>query len=166
LTGQSLAKALKLPYLPVTRVENACASGTDALRNASYAVAAGICDVALVLGVEKLKDNGLQGLPDAEMWLNMWGSADGTYRCTTASGPAQYAQMATSYFSKYGIKPEDGKRILATLESSNHHNGSLTPKAQFRNEVSVETIMKAPIIAAPLGLFLIVAVSVMVRLLL
>jgi acetyl-CoA C-acetyltransferase len=153
LTGQSLAKALKLPFLPVSRVENACASGTDALRNASYGVASGIYDIVLVLGVEKRKDNGLQGLPDAEMWLNMWGSHDSTYRCTTASGPAQYAQMATSYFSKYGIEPEEGKRILATLESSNHHNGSLTPKAQFRNEVSVEKIMKAPIIAAPLGLF-------------
>jgi len=153
LTGQSLAKALKLPFLPVTRVENACASGTDALRNASYAVASGIYDTVLVLGVEKLKDNGLQGLPDAEMWLNMWGSHDSTYRCTTASGPAQFAQMASSYFSKYGIEAEHGKRILATLEASNHHNGSLTPKAQFRNEVSVEKIMNAPIIAAPLGLF-------------
>jgi len=153
LTGQPLSKALKLPFLPVTRVENACASGTDALRNASYAVAAGIYDIVLVLGVEKLKDNGLQGLPDAEMWLNMWGSHDSTYRCTTASGPAQFAQMATSYFSKYGIDPEEGKRILATIESTNHHNGSLTPKAQFQNEVSVEKIMKAPIIAAPLGLY-------------
>ena len=47
LTGQSLAKALKLPFIPVTRVENACASGTDALRNAAYAVAAGIYDVVL-----------------------------------------------------------------------------------------------------------------------
>ena len=153
LTGQSLAKALKLPFLPVTRVENACASGTDALRNASYAVASGIYDIVLVLGVEKLKDNGLQGLPDAEMWLNMWGSHDNTYRCTTASGPAQFAQMATSYFSKHGIDPEEGKKILAIIESNNHHNGSLTPKAQFQNEVSVEKIMKAPIIAAPLGLY-------------
>lgn len=153
LTGQSLAKALKLPFLPVTRVENACASGTDALRNAAYAVAAGIYDVVLVLGVEKLKDNGLMGLPDAEMWLNMWGSNDSTYRCTTASGPAQYAQMATSYFAKYGIAPEEGKRMLATLEATNHINGALTPKAQFRKEVSVEKIMKAPMIAAPLGLF-------------
>jgi acetyl-CoA C-acetyltransferase len=153
LTGQPLAKALKLPFLPVTRVENACASGTDALRNASYAVASGIYDIVLVLGVEKLKDNGLQGLPDAEMWLNMWGSEDNTYRCTTASGPAQFAQMATSYFSRYGMDPGEGKEILAIVESTNHHNGSLTPKAQFQNEVSVDQIMKAPIIAAPLGLY-------------
>lgn len=153
LTGQPLAKALKLPFIPVTRVENACASGTDALRNAAYAVAAGIYDVVLVLGVEKLKDSGLMGLPDAEMWLNMWGSHDNTYRCTTGSGPAQYAQMATSYFAKYGIEPGEGKRILAMIESNNHRNGALTPKAQFQAEVSVEKIMKASIIAAPLGLF-------------
>ncbi|OPX40214.1 MAG: acetyl-CoA acetyltransferase [Desulfobacteraceae bacterium 4484_190.1] len=153
LTGQSLAKALKLPFLPVTRVENACASGTDALRNASYAVASGVYDIVLVLGVEKLKDNGLQGLPDAEMWLNMWGSHDNTYRCTTASGPAQFAQMATSYFSKYGIDSKEGKKMLAVIESTNHHNGTLTPKAQFQYEVSVEKIIKAPMIAAPLGLY-------------
>lgn len=123
------------------------------MRNASYAVASGVYDIVLVLGVEKLKDSGLLGLPDAEMWLNMWGSHNSTYRCTMASAPAQYAQMATSYFLKYGIATEEGKRILAMIESNNHHNGCLTSKAHFQNEVSVEKIMKVPMVATPLGLY-------------
>ncbi len=60
--GPMLAHALKLEYIPVTRVENHCATGTDALRNACYSVAAGACKVALVMGVEKLKDQGFAGL--------------------------------------------------------------------------------------------------------
>ena len=53
-----LARALKLPNIPVTRVENFCTTGTEALRGACYAVASGACDVALALGAEKLKDTG------------------------------------------------------------------------------------------------------------
>src|SRR5258708_11252912 len=58
-----LATALRLPYIPVTRVENFCASGTEAFRGAVYALAAGACDIALALGVEKLKDTGYGGPP-------------------------------------------------------------------------------------------------------
>jgi acetyl-CoA C-acetyltransferase len=152
-TGQYLAKPLKLPFLPVTRVENACASGIEAIRNASYAVAAGIYDIVLAVGVEKLKDNGLMGLPDSEWWPNMFGTSDGTYRCTASSGPAHFALMATSYFAKYGINPDEGKRILATIEVNNHHNGALARKAQFQREVSLETVLNAPIVAWPLGLY-------------
>ena len=61
-TGQPLAEALKLDYIPITRVENACATATAAFRNACYAVAAGIYDIALAIGVEKLKDSGFSGL--------------------------------------------------------------------------------------------------------
>ena len=61
-TGQPLAQSLKLDYVPITRVENACATATDAFRNASYAVAAGIYDMVLAVGVEKLKDSGFSGL--------------------------------------------------------------------------------------------------------
>ena len=65
-TGQALAQALKLDYIPITRVENACATATDAFRNASYAVAAGIYDIVIAMGVEKLKDSGFSGLAIAE----------------------------------------------------------------------------------------------------
>lgn len=62
-SGIPLAVALRLPYIPVTRVENFCASGSEALRGAAYAVASGAVDFALALGVEKLKDTGYGGLP-------------------------------------------------------------------------------------------------------
>ena len=52
-TGQPLAEALKLDYIPITRVENACATATDAFRNACYAVAAGVYDIVLAMGVEE-----------------------------------------------------------------------------------------------------------------
>ncbi|NIR16698.1 MAG: acetyl-CoA acetyltransferase, partial [Desulfobacterales bacterium] len=55
-TGSRLANAIKLNYVPVTRVENFCCGGTDALRNACYGVASGAFDIALAVGVEKLKD--------------------------------------------------------------------------------------------------------------
>jgi len=152
-TGQYLAKALKLPFIPVTRVENACASGLEAIRNASYAVAAGIYDVVLAIGSEKLKDTGLAGLPDSEWWPNMYGTADSTYRCTASSGPSHFALLATSYFEKYGIDPDEGKKVLAMIEVENHRNGALHPKAQFQKEVSLETVLNSPIIAWPLGLY-------------
>ena len=67
-TGQILATPLKLSYIPVTHVENACATGSEALRGACYAVASGGCDVALAIGVEKLKDSGFMGLPQTRPW--------------------------------------------------------------------------------------------------
>lgn len=148
-TGQLLARALGLPYIPVTRVENACASGTEAIRGACYAVAAGACNVALAVGVEKLKDNGLQGLPDADWWPGI----DNTYRDPSGSGPARFAMMATTYFDKYGLSPEEGKRILAMIEEKNHRNGALHPKAHFQREVTLEQILNAPIVAWPLGIY-------------
>ena len=144
-TGQPLAQALKLDYVPITRVENACATATDAFRNASYAVAAGIYDIVLALGVEKLKDSGFSGLAVGE------GVTSGVEPPTPP--PSQFAMAATRYFHHYGIPYEEGKRVLAQIASKNHHNGTLNPKAHFQREVSVEQIMKAPMIAWPLGLY-------------
>ena len=144
-TGQPLAQALKLDYVPITRVENACATATDAFRNASYAVAAGVYDMVLALGVEKLKDSGFSGLAVGE------GVTSGVEPPTPP--PSQFAMAATRYFHHYGIPYEEGKRVLAQIASKNHHNGTLNPKAHFQREVSVEQIMKAPMIAWPLGLY-------------
>src|SRR5210317_1339494 len=63
-TGMPLATTLRLPMIPVTRVENYCATGTEAFRGAVYAVASGAYDIALAAGVEKLKDTGYGGLPE------------------------------------------------------------------------------------------------------
>ncbi len=144
-TGQPLAEALKLDYIPITRVENACATATDALRNACYAVAAGIYDIVMAVGVEKLKDSGFSGLAIPE--------APGSDVAPPTPPPAQFAMAATRYFHQYGIPFDEGKRTLAQIAAKNHHNGSMNPKAHFQREVSEEQVVNAPMIAWPLGLF-------------
>ncbi len=146
-----LSNALKLPFIPVTRVENFCATGTEAFRGASYAVASGACDIALAIGVEKLKDTGYGGLPDFSQW-----AIYGTLRRVidpNLTAPGMFAMMATSYFSRYNLKPEEGKRILAKISVKSHHNGALSPKAHLHRAISLEDVLNAPIVAWPLGLF-------------
>jgi acetyl-CoA C-acetyltransferase len=139
MSGQTLSKPLKLQYIPVTRVENMCATGQDALRNAAFAVAAGAYDVVLVAGFEKLKDSGYSGLPGGASSVIGAGS----------TAPGSFALAANRYFHQYGI----GKEELAKISVKNHYNGARNKKAHFQKEVSLEQVMKAPMIAAPLGLF-------------
>ncbi len=142
---------LQLPYIPVTRVENMCATGSEALRAASYAVAAGICDMALAIGVEKLKDSGTTGVKGPSV---VGDNAEGSSGIGASySAPASFAYLATRYFHDYKLEPDEGKRLLAKIAVKNHHNGSLNPKAHFQNELTEEQVMNAPIIAWPLGLF-------------
>jgi len=144
-----LASALKLPFLPVTRTENFCASGTEAIRAACYAVASGACDMALAVGVEKLKDIGYGGLPDFSQLRGIYNRQ--IYPNMTA--PGMFAMMATKYFDRYGLSPEEGKRTIAKISAKSHYNGARNPRAHLQREVSVETIMNAPMVAWPLGLF-------------
>ena len=90
-SGIPLAMALRLPIIPVTRVENYCASGSEAFRGAVYAVASGACDIALALGVEKLKDTGYGGLPQRSR-----GALNDLY-WSNMSAPGSFAQLATAY---------------------------------------------------------------------
>ena len=144
-TGMSLAGTLGLQYKPVSRLENACATGSDCLRNAAYAVACGVCDIALALGAEKLKDMGIAGLPN-QVPL-------GTPNLVTAiSAPGLFAMMATSYFHRYRLSPQEGKRMMSHIPVKSHHNGAMNPKAHFRREVTVEQVLNSPMIAWPLGI--------------
>ena len=146
-TGQILATPLKLSYIPVTHVENACATGSEAIRGACYAIAAGACDIALAIGVEKLKDTGFMGLPQTRP------NATWSYRLSSMTAPAGFALMATRYFAKNGLSFEEGKKLLAQIAVKNHFNGSLSPKAQFQKEITLEQALKAPLVSYPLGLF-------------
>ena len=148
-SGQPLSKTLKLPFIPVTRVENFCASGTEALRGAVYAVASGAYDIVLAMGAEKLKDTGYGGLPD----LGKVMGNQNRFIFPNVTAPGAFAMMATRYFNKYGLSPEEGKLTMAKISAKSHRNGVKSPKAHLRKEVSVEQILKAPIIAWPLGLF-------------
>ncbi len=144
-----LASTLKLPFAPVTRVENFCASGTEAFRGACYAVASGACDIALAVGVEKLKDTGYGGLPD---FGNVMGTRN-RLMLPNMTAPGAFAMLATRYFAKYGLDPQEGKTSIAKVSSKSHDNGAKNPKAHLRRAVDVDTILNAPIVAWPLGLF-------------
>jgi acetyl-CoA C-acetyltransferase len=146
-TAGPLAQALRLPYIAASRVENACATGTEALRGAVYAVAAGAYDIVLALGVEKLKDTGYGGLPTRTRGVvtDLWQP--------NGSAPGAFAQLASAYQSKYGIKAGDLKRAMAHVSVKSHDNGALNAKAHLRNRITIDDVLKAPIIAEPLGLF-------------
>lgn len=145
--GIPLAFALRLPYIPVTRVENFCASGSEALRGAVYAVASGACDIALALGVEKLKDTGYGGLPQRSRGVlnSMWWA--------NYSAPGSFAQLASAYRAKHGIDADEFKRALAHVSVKSHDNGAKNPKAHLQKRITEEQVMAAPMVAEPLGLF-------------
>jgi acetyl-CoA C-acetyltransferase len=148
-TGGALSRPLKLQYLPVTHVENACATGTDAIRNAAFAIAAKVYDLVLVVTYEKLKDIGWGGLPMGPRRLPV---IHPVYEATY-SGAAVYALAASRYFYRYNSSPEEGKLMLAKVSVKSHHNGARNPRAHLRREITIEDVMKAPIIAWPLGLY-------------
>ena len=144
ISGLTLSEPLKIQFKPVTRVENMCATGSEALRQAAYAVASGAFDMAMAIGVEKLKDSGYSGL------VGNVPPNDGTEGSMTA--PASFSLLAPAYFKKYGLDAEKGKEVLSRIAWKNHKNGAKNPKAQFQKEVSMETIRNSPKIADPLGI--------------
>ena len=146
-SGIPAAVALRLPNIGVTKVENYCASGTDAFRGAVYAVASGACDIALAVGVEKLKDTGYGGLPvrTRGTTFDMVG--------VVGSAPGNFAQLAAAYRAKHGVSAEDLKRAMAHVSVKSHANGAKNPKAHLRKAITEEQVLNAPMIAEPLGLF-------------
>lgn len=142
-----LSTALRLEGIPVTRVENMCATGTEALRGAVYAVASGAVDIALAIGAEKLKDTGYGGLP-----VNSKGTFNDLWM-PYGSAPAGFAQLAAGYRAKYRISKEELKRAIGRVSWKSHQNGARNPKAHLRKAVEMDTILAAPIIAEPLGVF-------------
>ncbi|WP_322759007.1 acetyl-CoA acetyltransferase [Frankia sp. Cr2] len=144
-SGLTLSRPLRLPYKPVSRLENYCATGSEALRNACYAVASGAYDIAMAIGVEKLKDSGFSGLVGATP------PSDGTGSETTA--PANFSLLAPAYAKKYGVDTDEMKDVLTRIAWKNHVNGAQNPRAQFRKEVAKDVICNAPLVAGPLGIF-------------
>lgn len=142
-----LSTALRLPNIPVTRVENLCATGSEALRGAVYAVASGACDIALAMGMEKLKDTGYAGLPDRskgsfeDLWMPGY------------SAPGAFAQLALAYAARTRMPVEDVKKAMAHVSWKSHQNGALNPKAHLQRAITLEQALNAPMVASPLGLY-------------
>jgi acetyl-CoA C-acetyltransferase len=146
-SGIPLSVVLRLGNVPVTRVENYCASGTEAFRGAVYAVAAGACDIALALGCEKLKDTGYGGLPQRSR-----GSVNSMY-WPNLSAPGAFAQLAAAYRAKHGVDAGDLKRAMAHVSVKSHDNGARNPKAHLRNRIEEAQVLRSPIVAEPLGIY-------------
>jgi acetyl-CoA C-acetyltransferase len=141
----ALSMALRLPQIPVTRVENLCATGTEALRGAAYAVASGACDIALAMGVEKLKDTGFGGLPERTK-----GSLEDLWQ-PGFTPPGAFAQLAAAYAAKHRLPMADLKRAMAHVSVKSHANAVHSPKAHLRRPVTEAQVLEAPMIAWPLG---------------
>jgi len=145
MSGMLLSKPLELTGKPVVRVENMCATGAEALRQAAYAVASGAYDTAMAIGVEKVKDSGYQGLNAAPI------PNDGTPRTLTAA--AMFSMIVPAYSHKYGVDQAEIKEVLARIASKNHANGALNPRAQFRKPMTVESLLAMPPVAGTLSVF-------------
>lgn len=146
-SGLTLSKALALDYKPVTRVENYCATGSEAFRNACYAVASGAYDRVMAVGVEKLKDSGFSGL------LRSDPPGDGTATELSLTAPAAFSLLDPAYCHRFGVDPGDMRSAMTHVAWKNHENGKLNPKAQFRSGVSKDKVESAPKVAGRLGVF-------------
>jgi len=147
-SGITVSQALKLPFIPVTRVENKCATGTEAFRGACYGVASGAYDICLAIGVEKLKDTGFGGLPG--------GATDGQMEVLTGAdrtAPGAFAQLGSAYEAAYGIPMKRIKEAMAHISWKSHQNGFKNPRAHLRNTPTIDKILNAPMVAYPSGLF-------------
>lgn len=144
-SGITLSRPLKIDYKPVSRVENFCATGSEAFRNACYAVASGAYDLAMAVGVEKLKDSGYSGLTGIRQ------VGDGTN--ASLSSPAAFSFLVPAYSHKYGVDPDEMKSVLTRIAWKNHRNGALNPRAQFQKEVPLDKISSSPVVAGQLGVF-------------
>lgn len=131
-TGATVTRPLGIDAAPATRVENYCGSGTDAFRHACYAVAAGAADVAVAVGVEKLKDNGFSGLVLDDP------PGDGSAVATTA--PGVFSMVAQSYLDRWGIDRDGLRAALSHIAASAHRNGAANPLAAFRHAVPPEAV--------------------------
>ncbi len=143
--GIALATPLRLGAKPVTRVENYCATGSEALRQACYAVASGAYDVAMAVGAEKVKDGGYQGLNAFPI------PTDGTNRTLTAA--AMFSLILPAYAQRYGVDEDELRHVVARIAEKNHFNGARNPLAQFRRETSAEAICAMAAVAGRLSVF-------------
>ncbi|MCL6450904.1 MAG: thiolase domain-containing protein [Acetobacteraceae bacterium] len=140
-----LTSYVGLPDIPSLRVENACASGGYALVAAICAVASGRYDLVLAAGVEKMRDASANR---ARYWLGV--SGDTEYeRLAGLTFAGIYATMARRYMEEYALKREH----LALVAVKNHAHGAQNPKAQFQRQVDVDTVLRGPEVASPLGVW-------------
>lgn len=140
-SGMDLSEPLSLYNIPVTRVSNFCASGADAIRNAMNALHAGECDIAMALGIEKLRDRQPQ---DSIVKMMVEYGHPFLQKGFTAAGT--FAVYANRMMKEFGVTRED----IANVSVKNHYHGSLNEKAFYRKACTLEDVMKSQMVASPL----------------
>ena len=141
-----LADSCGLLDIPVTRVENACATGNDALRNAALAVAGGHVDVALVIGADKVRETSARGT--FWQWMGMTRDSAWDYPLGLIA-PANFALHVTRWMHETGATREH----LAMVAVKNHRHALTNPYAQLRFEITIEQVLAAPLVVEPFGMF-------------
>jgi len=136
-----LSEPLGIFGIPITRVSNFCASGADAIRNAANALAAGECDVAMALGVEKLRDRSPQ---DSIVKMMVELTHPFYQKGFTAAGT--FAVYANRIMHEYGVTRED----LANISVKNHFHGTMNEKAHYRACCTLDQVLSSPMVSFPL----------------
>ena len=144
VVGQIILKEVGIRGIPITNVENACASGSSAFREAWMAVASGMYDIAIAIGAEKLYANDTRKSTKA-----LAGATEVEYEANLGlTMPGHWALRAKRFMEKYGTTREQ----LAKPSVKNHKNGCLNPHSQYQKECSVEEVLNSRMIADPLTL--------------
>ena len=142
--GALMADYLGVTPIPATRVESACASGGAAVRQAFIEVAAGVSDIVLAGGVEKMLD-----VDSGEATAALATAADQEYEVYNGvTFPGLYAMIARLHMHNYGTTPEQ----LAAVAVKNHHNGKMNPNAQFQYDISIDQVLNSTMVCDPLHL--------------
>ena len=144
-TGPQAASVLGLPAIPTTRFETACASSHAAFRHAVMEVGAGVSDVVLVGGAERVLNVTTEESTEYFAYASdaVWEQPLGL------TFPWVFALVARAHMTKYGTTDEQ----MAAVAVKNHRHGALNPKAQFQKEITLEQVMRSPRIADPLKLY-------------
>ena len=136
---------LGVPEVPGLTIESACGSGSIMFREAYANVAAGFYDCILGLGVEKITHTGTIQSTTLFSYCSDFFYEGGN----GASFPGLFASIARSYMAKYKASEED----LARVAVKNHDNGILNPKAHVRKKITIDDVLKSPVVASPLKLY-------------
>src|SRR5437879_8277227 len=145
MVGQRILQQIGQTGIPVINVSNACATGSTAFREAYLGVASGMYDISMAVGVEQM---GKQGL------LGGAGGGDPAYSAEGKLGsglmPAVFGQAGIEHMRKYGTKMEH----FAKISVKSHKHATKNPFSQYRNEVSLEDVMNARMVAYPNTLYM------------
>jgi acetyl-CoA C-acetyltransferase len=144
-TSPLAATVLGLPPVPTTRFENACATSHTAFRHAVMEVAAGVSDIVMVGGAERILHVRTEDATEYFAYCS-----DASYEQPLGlTFPGVFALIARAHMAKYGTTEEQ----MAHVAVKNHRHGTLNPKAQLRKEITLDTVLKSPYVADPLKLF-------------